>query len=172
MKEIWKPVPGYTSRCYEVSNLGRVRSYGSRQKEKVMRPVSGGYKGKYLMVRFWDKGKVAGREYVHRLVATIFLGEPPTEKHQVNHKDFNTHNNAATNLEWVTQAENSKHASPRMSRKGVYNPRHKLTPTDILAILNLAKSGVSAAEIGRRFSVSAPTIFYHLRNGGAEAPPK
>ena len=47
---------------------------------------------------------------VHRLVALAFLG-PPADRSQtqVNHKDLDKGNNAASNLEWVTAAENRAH---------------------------------------------------------------
>lgn len=43
---------------------------------------------------------------VHRAVAIAFLGAPPTEGHQVAHKDGNRQNNAASNLRWATPREN------------------------------------------------------------------
>lgn len=46
---------------------------------------------------------------VHHLVADAFCpGWRPG--FEVNHKDGDTHNNAAVNLEWVSHAENMKHA--------------------------------------------------------------
>lgn len=50
-------------------------------------------------------------KYVHRLVARAFLGPPPDELTQVvNHKDWNPSNNHASNLEYVTPAQNVQHS--------------------------------------------------------------
>lgn len=43
---------------------------------------------------------------VHRIVATAFLGEPPTKEHVVDHIDTNKRNNRPENLRWVTRLEN------------------------------------------------------------------
>ena len=49
-------------------------------------------------------------ESLHRLVAFAFFGPPPSRCHtHVNHKDGNKSNNAASNLEYVTPAENAAH---------------------------------------------------------------
>ena len=49
-------------------------------------------------------------EYVHRLVAFAFWGPPPSKYHtHVNHKDGDKENNAVSNLEYVTPAENRAH---------------------------------------------------------------
>ena len=63
----------------------------------------------------WSFGKVNekgymvfGGERVHRIVATAFLGEPPTENHVlVDHIDTNRQNNRPKNLRWVTKVENA-----------------------------------------------------------------
>ena len=49
-------------------------------------------------------------ETVHRLVALAFLGPPPSSDWlHVNHKDEDKQNNAVSNLEYVTPAENRAH---------------------------------------------------------------
>ncbi len=47
-----------------------------------------------------------GGERVHRIVATAFLGEAPTEQHVVDHIDTNRQNNRPDNLRWLTKLEN------------------------------------------------------------------
>ena len=98
LEEVFKDCK-YYEELYEVSNYGRVRN--KKTKKFITQHDNG--KG-YLFVTLWknNKGK---REYVHRLVAEIFL--PKVEgKDLVNHIDGNTHNFNVKNLEWVNAKEN------------------------------------------------------------------
>lgn len=63
---------------------------------------------KYMVVSYMDGGKQK-HAYIHRLVAAAFVPNPNGYP-QVNHKDGNTRNNAASNLEWVTARMNIRHA--------------------------------------------------------------
>lgn len=119
MEEIWKPIKGYENR-YEVSSMGRVRSYdvvrhcvssigkeftitlpGRIRKPNVM-------KGYHCIALIRD-GNVKVVK-IHRLVAEAFISECPGPEYQINHKDGNKGNNCVDNLEWVTPKENTQHA--------------------------------------------------------------
>lgn len=129
MEEIWKDIPGYEG-FYQASTLGRIRSvdhYAMHstgngkvfRKGKILRLQNEG--NRYLSVYLSKFGKYATC-LVHRLVATTFIPNPDNLP-VINHIDLNTHNNAVSNLEWVTQQDNCLHAianghSPKISPEG------------------------------------------------------
>lgn len=63
---------------------------------------------------------------VHRLVAMCFVDGRTEARNEVNHIDFDRKNNCASNLEWVTHAENVRHsaAAGRKSIMGERNPNY------------------------------------------------
>jgi len=64
----------------------------------------------YYVVAIRNKKEGKGRNmFIHRLMCETFLPNPEN-KPMVNHKDGNKLNNKLNNLEWVTAAENNKHA--------------------------------------------------------------
>lgn len=115
MEEIWKNIDGYDG--YQVSNLGRVRTYnkithtkahGFRHwKDRIIKPKIS--KDKCSRVELWNGGKHK-TFLVHRLVATAFLEKVTDTNLTVNHKDGNRLNNRVDNLEWLTRADNIRHA--------------------------------------------------------------
>lgn len=48
--------------------------------------------------------------YAHRMVAETYIPNDDPKKDCVNHKDGNKLNNAVGNLEWVSKADNNRHA--------------------------------------------------------------
>jgi hypothetical protein len=94
--ELWKSIEDFPN--YEVSDLGNVRNI-STGKHLTKTPVE---KGGYLTVTIGGK-----RRKVHRLVAVAFIPNP-NNLPQVHHKDNDVVNNAASNLEWICNAENNK----------------------------------------------------------------
>ena len=114
MEEIWKDIEGYEG-LYQVSNLGRVKSVGrnvrkwnhfSYQPEKFLKQCEDTYG--YCVVGLYKEKKLRVFK-VHRLVANEFV-DNPKNKETVNHINGNKHDNAASNLEWLTDAENKQHA--------------------------------------------------------------
>lgn len=96
MKEIWKNIMDFNG--YQVSNLGRIRSFKTY---KVLKQKT--YKG-YKSLCLYKYGKKYYRA-VHRLVAEAFISNPKNLP-CVNHKDENPSNNCVNNLEWCNYAYN------------------------------------------------------------------
>lgn len=122
MNETWKDIIGYEG-FYQISSLGRVRSldrtvYFKNNKgcrKYIGKIIRQKYHNDYAMVNI-NKNKEMETLYIHRLVATHFV-ENPDNKNVVNHIDGVKSNNEYDNLEWVTQAENNKHALDMGLRK-------------------------------------------------------
>ena len=117
MTEIWKDIVGYEG-LYQVSNLGRVKSYYAKNGilSDNTRLLSGKRdKDGYIEVRLCKNGIVSYMR-VHRIVASTFLQGDVTL--QVNHIDGNKANNRVDNLEFVTPRQNSIHAHSIGLHKG------------------------------------------------------
>ena len=116
MQEIWKDIEGYEG-CYQVSNLGRLKSLertvkGNNggvyvKKEKILTPTinSSGY---YHTCLRKDGRSVA--VYIHRIVAQAFLPNPDNLP-LINHKDEDKTNNRVENLEWCSAKYNTNYGS-------------------------------------------------------------
>lgn len=102
--EQWKPIEG-TNGKIEVSNQGRVRSLLRGYPRVLLTQVD---KKGYHRVRVSIAGEKKTYK-LHREVAKAFLPNIDNLP-QVNHKDGDKSNNNVTNLEWVTNAENARHA--------------------------------------------------------------
>jgi hypothetical protein len=107
-KERWRAIPGFP--MYEISDLGRVRSYKGvnqnappRKRPKLLltRPGDGGYRRVTLQNEYDEKQVIP----VHLLVARAFMG--PARGRVVRHRDGDPGNPRRSNLEYGTQQENS-----------------------------------------------------------------
>ena len=114
MQEIWKDIKNYEG-CYQVSNLGRVRSLTRKVKTfngvrtsngQLLKPLKTNTGYYRVDLKQNQKDKYMS---IHRLVAEAFIPNPNNYP-IINHKDNNPQNNCVDNLEWCTQSYNVKYA--------------------------------------------------------------
>jgi hypothetical protein len=157
--EEWKEITGFSG--YEVSSLGRVRSWrvrrwhGRRAATSRLLAVTPNPNGYLRVMAQGDAGR--GRWItVHRAVALAFIGEPPTPLHEVGHLNHDKRDNRPDNLAWVTRQENI--AQRDAAGRGAWGTRintAKLTPEQVREIRLRGAAGERPAELARVFSVSA-----------------
>lgn len=107
--EVLVPVKGF-EKLYQVSNMGYITN--GRQVMKTYLNNNG-----YVCLKLVNEGKRTS-VLLHRVVAEHFHPNPDN-KPEVNHEDGDKLNCAASNLEWMTSAENKEHA--RRTGLSVYN---------------------------------------------------
>lgn len=160
--ESWRAIPG-TDGGYEVSNLGRVRSWRvlghtvayRRAVPLVLKPF---WVGRKALTQYQAVYCGLGRSTkIHTLVASQFIGPRPVGL-VINHIDGDRTNNAASNLEYVTNRDNCLHArrlglQPIM--RGVNVGTSRLTDDDVRAIRNSTEKGVVLAV---RYGVTGTQI--------------
>lgn len=118
MEVIWKDIPNYEG-LYKVSNMGEI--FGFKRNRKLT-PCNG--KDGYKILKLCKSGNVK-TVYIHRVVASAFLGETKGNM-QVNHMNGIKTDNRASNLEYCTLHQNLLH-SYKMGLKKIY-PIAKLDP--------------------------------------------
>ena len=170
--EVWLPIPGYEE-WYDVSNLGRVRSWKSpyrggpgrtldkighrrRAEPKLMKPWVGEGRGR-------DRPAVAlahphRRFYVHQLVMLAFVGPCP-DGYEVCHFDGDVANNQLENLRYDTRkanhADKLRHGT---QLRGEQVPNHRLTRDQVLTIRSRRTAGETLESIGRDYGIDQGTI--------------
>ncbi|HEL4403688.1 TPA: HNH endonuclease [Stenotrophomonas maltophilia] len=102
---IWKEVPLFNGR-YEASDCGQIRMKETGQ-IKSLRPRRG-----YLSITAYHRG-VEKNLYVHRMVALAFIPQTAAE---VNHKNGVKTDNRVDNLEWISTADNLRHAKTALEK--------------------------------------------------------
>lgn len=125
MKEVWKPIPGYEG-FYEASDKGRVRSVERIivLKDKLGKDRPCVHKSRILKPceRTYIRSNIKPRKQVvlcvhpnkksydvHRIIASTFVPNP-NNYDTVNHIDGDQFNNTPSNLEWISKADNNRHA--------------------------------------------------------------
>ena len=108
--EVWKPVPGHEG-FYEASNLGRIRSLDRIEPHhrhdgftqiRCGRILKISPSGDYWTVRLRGKTRM-----VHTVILETFVGPKPPGLCACHGPDFDTSNNALSNLRWDTYSANN-----------------------------------------------------------------
>ena len=108
MSEIWKPIPNWEE--YQISNLGRIKSFYIRWKEpKLLKQQKD--KDGYWKVAL-SKNNKSYNFQVHRLLALTFIPNPNNYAY-INHKNENKSDNTLDNLEWCDFTYNCVYGTAR-----------------------------------------------------------
>jgi hypothetical protein len=99
--ERWLPIAGFEG-VYEVSDLGRVRSFAKSSSGRI-RKLSANSQG-YVTVDLW-RGNVQDTRRLHRIVLETFVGPAP-EGTEGCHGNGVRLDNRLSNLRWDTRIEN------------------------------------------------------------------
>ena len=153
MGETWLVIEGFPD--YEVSNLGRVRSF-KRPVPIILKPWNHPFG--YGCVTLAVRGQKQQKRIIHILVCHAFHGPKPSPRHEVAHADGNPKNSAADNLRWATSAEN--HADSCRHGTHFYDGQFKptLTADSVREIRILLAGGTPRAIIAKRFSTAISNI--------------
>ena len=165
MKEKWKIIEEFPK--YLISNKGRIKILSTLEDKKVFVKDDG-----YIATGL-TKNKKDYYRYVHRLVAESFVNNKHG-KSQVNHINGIKGDNRADNLEWVTPAENIRHAIDtgllkyKKKEKEIKTSKYskgeevngsKLTPEEVIEIRVLWElREFKQVELAEKFGVDNSTI--------------
>lgn len=171
MKERWKPVPGL-EKYIAASDMGRIKrlertcmartGISQTRPEKLYQPFC--HANGYLVIAL-KIGAVRKKYCVHRLVALAFVSGYFDGAH-VDHIDGNKTNNIPSNLEWVTENENTRRqwANGLVNIRGEKHPSSKLTNNQVAKIKHMLSCGVAVRKIANRFKVGE-SLIYKIRQG-------
>lgn len=165
MKENWKPVPGYED-FYEVSDCGNVRSIAvysakcqriiQRKSPRMLRQETSQDGYKRVLLSLYGQHRHFS---VHRLVAFAFIPNPDNLP-EVNHKDENSANNHAGNLEWCMPSYNSNYGTlpQRISKRQTNAPYHSKQVAQLSMDGKVIATFPSTREAERQTGISSDCI--------------
>lgn len=149
----------YKNSGYYITEDGLViNSKGKRLKQYI----NDNFKYYFLILRIEKKPKTM---FIHRLVAETYI-KNTENKPQINHKDGNKLNNHFTNLEWVTQSENVKHAyniglnKPKRYYKGKFGKNHNRSKQ--IQCLNTGIVYESITDAAKKLNKAISVIHYQI----------
>lgn len=167
--ERWKELElkkGTSRKRYAISNLGRLVSFQEK--------VEDGYVLRHGRTQGYPSvsiGKIGKRQnfYIHRLVAEYFANQKSDKHSFVIHMDHKKENNKASNLKWVTQDDQIKHAmkDPNVIARLNSDEGKKLNIDKVRQIkiaLFKSKKQPTLKSLAKRFKVSDMQI-HRIKTG-------
>ncbi|MCE1164582.1 MAG: HNH endonuclease [Bacteroidetes bacterium] len=105
-------LPVWVKDKYYVDEFGNIFSlmFGKYKRKEIIKIKPGRDKDGYEYAVLHNGKKIGIFFYIHRLVLLFHVGDPPKGKNQANHKNGIKNDNRLENLEWVSPAENIRHA--------------------------------------------------------------
>lgn len=167
--ETWRPIAGFPG--YEVSNIGRVRSWRTRGNSKlpaseprVIKPSlrkRDGYV--YINLRSGFGGKMSPCK-VHHLVLAAFSG-PKLDGYVARHMNGERSDNRAENLAWGTYRDNSLDTK-RHGRQPLGEKHHwsVMTAAHAAAIRWMYGCGIGQSVIGRVLGMPNNRVWQVVHN--------
>lgn len=152
-KEI-KDVPGFV--YYRCTEDGDIIS-SARVNEIVLKPKED--KDGYLEVTLY-RDKSPNFFKVHQVVAITWHGDKRSDGYCVNHKNGNRKDNHKNNLEWLTPADNERHARRVLGKRciGEKASRSKLKSYQIPMIKDMVSGGLCHRIVAKQFDISQSQI--------------
>lgn len=163
MNEIWQAHPEFP--CYDISNMGRVRSWhngkhGWRTEPKLLNFKVGS--NGYLSGSLSYQGKKRSCS-VHTMVLETFCGPKP-EGWEVRHINGDRTDNRLENLAWGTAKQNAAdkklHGTENLGER---NGMAKLTADQVSEARILRKTGMKVQTLADHYGVSIGTMSTALR---------
>ena len=171
--ETWKPVSYPSKTKYEVSNLGRVRSYFINKETPAI--IKGVLQQGFVFLDYFNTvEKRRLKVPFHVVVGDHFLKKSSPLHKRIIHLDFKKGNNVANNLKWVTEAEMYEHnnrntvaITAREKANAERTKGAKLTLVEVERIrklLNDPLKKTSKTRIAAMYGV-APMTIYRIQSG-------
>jgi hypothetical protein len=164
--ERWKEINFETNLShekYEISTLGRVKSYAIDHNEG--RILKGGTVNGYKCISVKFGEDITRQYYIHRLVAETFIPKCHGKQHYVIHINYDKSNNSIYNLCWASEEELVEHnnKNPEVLRRRTTG--YKLSETDVRVIKRLLKTNKTRLSmIAKRFGITH-TQLNRIRSG-------